>query len=598
MQKIRTQCAQIAIMITALCGIVVNAEEFKIETTAEDIPKKALIVKHQAKLFNSSSGDSAKEAPFIQLYFLMTPEKNNRVPVLKSFNRRRTQPDGWLEKESFVEWNTIQMIDFTPQAGRLRVKIFSNKRCARKFARAGKTVGNCQELGEEPERNSEQEQQRRFLVPLFQRGRITYRGGFVRVYQGEENVTPLSPGYDLVLVVDSTLSMRRYLPSTLEALEIFVRHVQSSMINKTAIPLRIGLLFFRDRQGINCELEYVTHWAQPLTEEVDKVIEALNQAKVTHCNSHNVNEAVWDGINRAIVDTEWNKDHFNTIILIGDAPPYPESHPQGNPMQFSVTSINEIAAEKNIRFLNFKIGKRDEKEFQELALATEAHRKGAFNSISKGKISEFQKRLINALTREWDSVMKLQQILENTHNMASNQLDLSDYEYPIITYQLQRMEHDVSKDFVKGWVPQTIQGAPAFGEYLFIRKNDLKIRINILDNIVTAAEDGMIDGSDAFLDAIRRTLAAQLKMRFDEVFSGGETLDQILNKTKILPFKTQILSFTPEEINTWKASDYQNIMEYLIKKLNSLRAFIAEPNNQHYFGKKMAYLYVPRSYFP
>jgi hypothetical protein len=52
-------------------------------------------------------------------------------------------------------------------------------------------------------------------------------------------------------------------------------------------------------------------------------------------------------------------------------------------MQFSVASINEMASQKNIRFLTFKIGLQDKREFEELALATKARRKGAFNFIKK-----------------------------------------------------------------------------------------------------------------------------------------------------------------------------------------------------------------------
>jgi hypothetical protein len=125
--------------------------------------------------------------------------------------------------------------------------------------------------------------------------------------------------------------------------------------------------------------------------------------------------------------------------------------------------------------------------------------------------------------------MKTQPRISKAQDIApKNPPDLSAYEYPIITYQLQRMKKsEFGSDFVKGWVPQNIKGQLAFEEYLFLKKADLKIRINILDNIVTAVETGNLEGSDAFLDAVRRTLAAHLGMQSDQIFTRGENLDKI-----------------------------------------------------------------------
>jgi hypothetical protein len=188
-------------IITILCLVfvdIVNAtEKFKLDTIVEDVPRKALIIKHDAKLFSNPIGKTAKEAPFMQLFFLMTPDKNflekmygfvfsekkyNRVPVLNNFSKNKKQPDGWLEKNSFVEWNTVQMINFTPQKDRQLVKIHKTKDCATDFGRTGHT-GECQELGEEPQLSSKRKRQYKFLVPLFQREKGIYQGGFVRVYQ-------------------------------------------------------------------------------------------------------------------------------------------------------------------------------------------------------------------------------------------------------------------------------------------------------------------------------------------------------------------------------------------------------------------------------
>jgi len=603
--------SQIAILSTAiLCGIftdVVSADEFQLDTTVENIPKKALIVKHDAKLFKSSQwGSSAKKVPFLQLYFLMTPEKNNRVPVLEKFSKTKTRPEGWLEKGSFVEWNTVQMVNFTPQKGRELVNIYASQKCTQEFARSGNTTEECQVLGKEPRLASEHQQQYKLLIPVFQRDKENnYHGGFIRIHRDNSQHGPL--GYDLVLVVDSSLSMGKYFRPTMQVLETFVKHVRQSTEAEVLIPLRIGLLFYRDRKSKkkNCDLGYVTQWAQHLTSDVNQVIEVLNHAQSTWCNSINVEEAVWDGLNRAIVDTAWKRNHFQTIILIGDAPPYPKDDLENNPMQFSVAYLHKKAKEgdKRIRFLTFKIGRHNDKsskKFKELALATEEASKGRFNFVAKADLSQFQQNLRDVLIKEWDIAEKAWSLYTN---VSPQTLDISQYEYPIITAHLkqmglsQKVQHKEVPDFVKGWVPQKVNQKLAVGEYIFMSKMDLAVSIHIIEGIILAAKNGTKEGGEAFLAIVRNTLATQVKMAFYQLFEQGETLEKILKKANILPFKTQTLSFTAKEVNTWKPVDYQNIIVSLEEKARYLREFMGNPNNERRIGET-SYLYVPKEYFP
>ncbi len=597
---------QLTILLLALCGIVANivhAGEFQLDKTIENIPKKALIIKPDAKLFESESSQNGEEAPFIQLYFLMTPEKNNRVPVLKTFPKDKTQPEGWLEKDSFVEWNTVQMINFEPQTGRERVKIYATTECAKEFSRLGKTTAECQVLGEEPPQNP----QSRLFIPLFQRQAETYHGGFIRI---QTPPTPLEKGktgeisgpgkilgYDLILVVDSTLSMGQYFQPTMRVLQSFIQVVQNTMQGEVAKPLNIGLLFYRDRNLLHkCDIGYLTHWAQPLTSDTEKVTTALGTAQATHCDSEDVPEAVFDGLSRAIIDTPWKSSHFKTILLIGDAPPNFDK----NPMNFSVSSINELADEKSIRFFTFKIGPTDDQDFEEfeaLALQRDAHLKGRFSRITQADIHQFETDLMDALTTEWELFNKTLELSKNPEPIESLS-HLTEYELPIIIAQLQQIERSKEeRDFVKGWIPRKVKNKLAFGEYIFMRKVDLKLRLLIIESILTAAEAGMVDGADAFLSAVRETLAVHLRMKTADIFSGNETLGEILKKANILPFKTELLLFTQSEINTWKPVDYERLNQSLSEKIRYLREFSNNPNNLRLF-EGVPYLYVPKGYFP
>ena len=575
---------------------VAYAEALLLDMTAHDIPKKALIIKHEAKLFESDSSTEFEMAPFIQLYFLMTPEKNNRVPVSKTFSKEKVEPDGWLEKEAFVEWDTIQMLNFEPQTERDRVKIYDSSECASEFGKLGElekiTTAECSLLGEEPEKNP----QSRLLIPIFQRQAENYYGGFVRLPKKngkdkvEEQTQTTRLGYDLVLVVDSTLSMEKYFSPTLQVIQAFIQVIQGDMETEVATPFNIGLLFYRDRkQWYDCGMGYLTQWAQPLTSETEKVMDALDSATTTTCDSEDVPEAVFDGIYRAIVDTPWKKGHFKTILLIGDAPPNFEK----NPMNFSVSSLTELADEKSIRFLTFKIGDIIDigfREFEALAHQRESAFMGRYRHIIRADIEQFETNLMDALVTEWELFEKT---LTLSKKGTLDSLSISAYELPIIRAQLEQDK----RDFVKGWIPSKVKNKQVIGEYLFMRKIDLKLRILIIESIVTAVDAGLADGAIAFLDTVRQALAVHFKMKVEDIFSGSETLGDILQKANLLPFKTDLLLFTPEEVNTWKPADYEKTNQSLKEKLRLLREFENNPNHLRLF-EGVPYLYVPKRYFP
>lgn len=570
--------------------VSIYAAEFKLDKTSENIPKKALIIKHKAKLFKTSSGTIAEEAPFIQLYFLMTPKKNNRVPVLKKYSKHKKQPDGWLEKDSYVEWNTVQMINFEPQNRRERVKIYTSLDCAIKTG-IGKSTKGCTLVGEEPHRN----QTSRLLIPVFQRKGGNYHGGFIRIYNNQQQQRSLSPhtqlGYDLILVVDSTLSMKKYFRPTMRVLKSFIKTIEYSLQGEVRIPLEIGLLLYRDRKNKHqkCDTEYITSWEQHLTPQIEKVIQSLATAKATKCSTSGVPEAVFDGIYDAITETKWNKNHFKTILLIGDAPPNYED----NPNNFSVSSINKLADSKNIRFLSLKIGSKDDKEFKSFAYKRKANLRGKYIHINKANISQFENNLMTTLSDEWS-------LFQKTLNATryGNFSEVTEYELPIITAQLKQagISHN-DREFVKGWVPRWLKGKLAFSEYVFMQKTELKLRIILLDSIITAVEAGITEGAEAFLSSVRQTLAANLKMRTTDIFNSHETLGEILKKANILPFKTELLSFTPIEINTWKPRDYERLNQAISEKIKSLREFSNNPNNSRIFYG-ISYLYVPKEFFP
>jgi hypothetical protein len=617
----------LVLLVLLVAGAPVGAAEP--DKTPEDIQKKAVIIKYPTtKLFKQATADTGDEASFMQLYFVMKPEMNGRIPVSRSPNKTG-DPDGWLDKDSFMEWNTVQMIQLEPQSGRRLAKVFNTQQCTSSFAREGQTSAGCEELGEEPSAwgNKKLENQK-LLIPVFSKEQETFQGGFIRVFESGQAVTAASNapsssesktqqtlGYDIVFAIDSTASMGQWFAPTTEVIQTFIKSIQQTTGSgeiKTA--LRMGVLFYRDRLIGNspCSIEYLHKWGQELTGEIDSVVKALQNEREATCSSQEEPESVLDGLNRVIVDTKWRDNTFKAIILVGDASPHPATY-EKNPMKLDVPTILKQSGEKSIRFLNIKLGE-DDAAFKNLALATEPQNIGRYATVPKGEIAEFKSALLETLDKEWKILTTASQIQQDRQTgkiaLSGGTSDclspdflkkyrLTEYEALIICIRLPATA-DLSQAlpaFLKGWVPEKIQGRLVASEFIFMDKSKLMIMTNILENIAVAALDGNKDGPDAFISTVQHALASQLSMQPSEIFKSGETLDGILKKANILPFKTTVLVFSAQEIQSWKAPDYQRLNTVLSEKVKYLRELSQSATALHMFGDK-PHLYVPRAFFP
>jgi len=229
-------------------------------------------------------------------------------------------------------------------------------------------------------------------------------------------------GYDIVFAVDSTAGMGEYFIPIAEVLQSFIKHIEDvARCGEPKLPLRIGLLFYKDRlkNYTRCPHPFqITEWKQELTHDIDKVIDALKYARQETCTSEESGEAMLDGLNRAIVDTEWWDYPFKAIVLIGDAAPHPENDDK-NPMNFTVSGIGKIAEQKKIRFLTFKLGS-DDKTFMRLAYdIKDEQNKGRYKAIPKSNNKDnFKNSLLDILVKEWRMPTKAQKFVFGCHNLS------------------------------------------------------------------------------------------------------------------------------------------------------------------------------------
>jgi hypothetical protein len=588
--------------------------------TKEGVQRKAVVVTHDAKLYAAESGDTGQEAPFMQVYFLLDGASGGRTPVAVEPNK--SEADGWLAEGSFTEWNTLQMINFEPQSGRELARIFRDAGCAEKFGLTGDRSG-CEELGSEPQRTGKVRDDYRLLVPVFEKDKGNYRGGFVRVTAEGREVKPQTDpeagkgkvtasgrvGYDLILVVDSTASMDQWFRPSTEALDAFVRSVSDQIgTGEQRTPFNVGLLFYRDRKlAPDCDIEYVNRWAVELTADIGAVTRGLAEATDAECGSDEEAEAVLDGLSRAVQDPKWNDGHFKVVLLVGDAPPHPTSHPEKNPLKLDVPTITAMSVERNIRFLTFKIGLDGTEQFKALAFPGPSSAEGRFRAIDPTS-GDLKAALLKALQEEWGLLTATNQVaaagitpqqLEQDPSIAAQKgIEIDDHDVPVIIANLPPgSASSAPPEFVEGWVPQTIKKKLAVGEYVFMGKGEVQTLANVVETIAIAAEEGKREGSDAFIESLRSSLAAMLKVPPEDLFRSGESLQSMLRKAEVLPFETTVLSFTAEEINAWKPAEYERLNKILTEKTQLLREHLQKPTNVRLFGTKH-HFYVPRDIFP
>jgi hypothetical protein len=228
-------------------------------------------------------------------------------------------------------------------------------------------------------------------------------------------------GLDIVFAIDSTSGMGKYFTPTTEVLQSFMKHVQKhARVGNHKIPLRMGLLFYRDRLVAqeNCNMGFLSKWGKPLTSDIDGVIRVLKEAEETDCDSEEEAEAVLDALDRIFGDVQWRDNSFKIIILVGDAPPHPSDSPK-NPAKLTVPIIIKEADERLIRFLTFKLG-NDDKAFKQLALYRKRNNQGRYSNIPTNDLQYFQARLLKTMVNEWDIV----RVVNNAINFGYNHLKM------------------------------------------------------------------------------------------------------------------------------------------------------------------------------
>jgi hypothetical protein len=596
----------------SLLAAVAAAETLSVSRTPDGIQRKAVVTSGQGRLFETASGSSGVAVSMTDVFFILEGAgAGSRTPVSKSPDS--PEVDGWLDNDSFAAWDTSLAIDFAPRGAGRRAEIFDSSRCAI-LSRSG-AAPLCKPAGVEPE-TMRKSGGRTMLVPVFGKegeGPSTvYEGGFVRVTPGGADQLGALPssrkgaGYDLVLVMDSTSGNGGpFFKATRDAIEDFVSQAVADVgQEEVRESIRIGLLFYQDRKiGTECTLDYLTQWRVQLSatsgiESIDAVKAALAKEQEATCGSDEAEEAVFDGLIRALQDTDWKDGTFRVIALIGDADPHWDTsaahYEKKNPMHFTVRDIQRKADEKNVRFIATRVADATESTTQFEPLAMDRAQQalvGRFNRVADP--IQLRQALAASLLKDWRDIVKTERALVTGTSRSA----VPTFDHLVIVGTPDAAPAPGGAAFFRGWVPQEILGKTVMNPYVFMTAARAGNLIRVIDQLAGQLEGGQAQASEVFMDILRNVVAADLNVSPDEAFSSGETLAGLLRKAKILPFETGILRFTATEINQWHSEDYLRVINIVRERNEALREYVSAAGRVTRFGEVNCY-FVPLELMP
>ncbi len=129
---------------------------------------------------------------------------------------------------------------------------------------------------------------------------------------------------DVVFVMDTTVSMRPFIASTLEVIKKVAQNITSDP--ETAKGIKFGIWGYRDCVDDIPGIGYTTKNYTPELQGVDDFLATLSGVKVTEIDSVDFPEDVFSGVDDGLQKTQWTDKAVRIMVLAGDAPGHASGH--------------------------------------------------------------------------------------------------------------------------------------------------------------------------------------------------------------------------------------------------------------------------------
>ncbi|MEM6824594.1 MAG: vWA domain-containing protein [Pseudomonadota bacterium] len=394
----------------------------------------------------------------------------------------------------------------------------------------------------------------------------------------------------IVLVLDTTSSMRNYIDRTRRVLQSTVERIAGTDIGEL---VNFGIIGFRDNPGAVPDLEYRTRTLIDLERRDDEgpVLAALAEAtNVTLASSPGFNEDSLAGVEDAIDGIDWeqvesdgNPINARYVILVTDAGPKDARDPNAR-SPIGPLELQAEAEERNIALMTLHLKTPS-------GSGTHDYAAGAYRELSRFDGNEFYfpiedgseeafegvaSRLVTAIT---DHVRKLQgqeQVLQEseTDEELKGLFDAMELAW------LGARKGTKPPDVITGWVSDKAVEEPrklAFEPRLLITKNEMATMAKLLEDLLELAEQST-DSSEM------QTFYEQIQSTIQQVVTNPDQLTDVddglanasLEYLERLPYQSTVLRMTEDR---WLQSAMmrRDIVDGLRQKLTQYRKWLFDP---------------------
>ena len=664
-------------------GIICNCTPDSCSVCIESVTKEPLRVlpRPLANLYKSPEANQdniqrANISAFKPLYVFERKELDFSIPAdPKGWYRvgaNKEKPEGWIRAKDCFEWRQALLVSYThpgePGEGRYPVLMFRDlsalkaiinsddraEKAKQLYAQIDKKQIPSEIVSMEPKRFVDINDNF-YLLPILKYETTEIDGDEGRFLQiaaavpGKRGADTLKdPNYleeasadtntatknqaaklkvDLVFVIDTTRSMQPYIDMTREAIEKIAKRLGQELSGR----IKFGLIGYRDSTKVIPELEYTAKNFTPELVDASKLIEILkNEAKATSIGSHDYQEEVFAGVERAI-DSAWDEGALRFIVLIGDASSHPIGHPQ-NTTGLGAEDLLRYAEDQKIHIIALHL--KDERAAKDHELAAEqfgtlSHVRGsegesALIEIDAFKKEDFQKAVDTIVSKVGDRMKLVLQAATGSEpkSVFPPPPPMPDEEQ---VDEKQDVTAKAERAFDKAWNSALIEylgqeASPpkdivawAFDRDLvdptqrsldvrvLITKTQLSTLAQTLDSIIQALTRAELT-QEQFFDALQ-AVASQTMKKPEDISNAKRLVDTGLLPSfiKSLPYKSDIMSLSNEMFASMTADERAQLIWSLKAKLIQYRQINdsvdawhklndSDPDSQKVYPLKIDYL--------
>ena len=399
---------------------------------------------------------------------------------------------------------------------------------------------------------------------------------------------PLEAG--IVFVLDTTMSMDPFIEATSTAMQRIVRDLEP---DDAGTRFSFGVLSFRDDVDAVPGIEYRTNLRLPLERRDDQsvVIEEIREAaRVSTVSTPGFNEDSMAGIEDALELFDWDgRDgerpfDARVIVLVTDAGPKDPRDPFAR-SDISAAELQREAQDRNIAIMTLHLKTRAG------GPAQHAYAEGHYRTLSRFHGSSYYYPIEGGsrdafeatITRLIESLVAvIEGVREDAPDPPAPDLapEIVDFGHALRLAYLGRVEGTQAPDLIRGWISERAAENPlalAIEPRLLVSKNELATMAEYLDALVQLGEQiTSTEDAEQFFGQVREVIGRMAQNPDSLIATEAETLGGALEFLEDLPYRSQLLTITPE---AWMQSAMRRrqILDGLRPKLVQYRKWLFDP---------------------